>query len=63
MNTDFTNAIAVDKLLIKGVKINIDEILDNDSDGDSFGTILFQEQFPVVYYHLRVSTPQVTVLP
>ena len=34
MNTDFTNAIAVDKLLIKGVKINIGEILDNDSDGD-----------------------------
>ena len=29
----------------------------------SFGTILLQEQFPVVYYHLQVGAPQVAVLP
>ena len=34
MDTDFTDAIAMDKLLIKRVEINIDDILDNDSDED-----------------------------
>ena len=34
MDTDFTDAIAMDKLLIKRVEINIDDILDIDSTED-----------------------------